>query len=272
MVVFPNAKINIGLNILRKRDDGFHDIETVFYPVPLKDALEIVENESSGGDVFEQTGVKVDSPAGNNLCEKAVKLIRENYEIPKVKMHLHKAIPFGAGLGGGSSDASFTLNLINELFKIGLNKEQLKNLASQIGSDCAFFIENTPMIAEGRGEVLKKIDFSLQGYFLVLVHPAIHVSTPQAYSMIKPTVPEFPLQKLIKQPLENWKYSIRNDFEEPIFKLHPKLNEIKTSLYNEGAVFAAMTGSGSALYGIFNKEVDLASNFKDCFVYQDWLA
>ena len=270
MIVFPNAKINLGLDILRKRDDGFHDIETVFYPIPLKDALEIVET-GNGDFLFEQSGLKVDSEKGENLCEKALRILRVNYKIPGAKIHLHKAIPMGAGLGGGSANASFSLKVVNELFNLNLSNQLLRNLASQLGSDCPFFIENTPVIAKGRGEILTKINLSLKGYFLVLVHPAIHISTPKAYSMIKPAIPAQPLQNRMRLPIEKWKDAIKNDFEEPIFKEYPMLKRIKEKLYVSGAIYAAMTGSGSALYGVFDREVDLRSNFDQHFVFQEWL-
>lgn len=270
MLVFPNAKINIGLDILKKRDDGFHEIETVFYPIPLKDALEIVEGENNTIS-FEQTGLTVDSNEGNNLCEKALNLLSSKHKIPAIKMHLHKVIPMGAGLGGGSSDASFTLKTINELFSLNLSNEQLKNTAAQLGSDCPFFIENKPMMAKGRGELLQKIDLSLKGYFLVLIHPSVHISTPQAYGMIKPAIPELSLYEKINHPIEKWKDYIKNDFEKPIFKQYPELKTIKEQLYESGASYASMTGSGSALFGIFRENVDLKSVFKEHFVYQNWL-
>ncbi len=270
MLFFPNAKINIGLDILRKREDGFHDLETVFYPVPLKDALEVVRNESN--DIsFKQTGLTVDSEKGDNLCEKALALLKKEHELPGLKMHLHKTIPMGAGLGGGSSDASFSLIAANKLFNLGLDKEQLKSYAALLGSDCPFFIENTPMLAEGRGEILKNINLSLKGYFLVLVHPSVHISTPKAYGMITPLIPEISLSERIKQPIENWKDVLKNDFEEPIFKEFKELKKIKETLYENGAVYAAMTGSGSALYGIFKEEIDLSNEFVEYFVFQDWL-
>lgn len=270
MIVFPNAKINIGLDILRKRKDGFHDIESVFYPIQLKDVLEIVESENSNNS-FEQTGVKVNSKKGDNLCEKALKSLKEKYDFPATKMHLHKVIPMGAGLGGGSSNASFVLKAANELYNLSLDNEQLETIAAQLGSDCPFFIENTPMIAKGRGEILSKLNLSLKEYFLVLVHPAIHISTPKAYSMISPSTPEQTLLDRISQPIEKWKDIIKNDFEAPLFKEFPQLKLIKEKLYESGAIYAAMTGSGSALYGIFRDKVDLANEFKDYFVFQEWL-
>lgn len=270
MLVFPNAKINIGLDILKKRDDGFHDIETVFYPIPLKDALEVVI-EKSNTSYFEQTGLDVDSIKGDNLCEKALDLLGTRHQFSSLKMHLHKVIPMGAGLGGGSSDASFTLKAVNELCELKITNEQLKKFASQLGSDCAFFIENIPMLAKGRGELLKEIDLSLKGYYLVLVHPSIHISTPQAYGMIEPEIPEQSLYEKICQPIEDWRRYIKNDFEKPVFKQHPALAEIKDELYRCGAIYATMTGSGSALYGIFSEKVDLKPNFKEYYVFQDWL-
>jgi 4-diphosphocytidyl-2-C-methyl-D-erythritol kinase len=271
MIIFPNAKINIGLDILRKRNDGFHDIETVFYPIPLKDALEIVEDPESDKILFEQTGLIIDSDKGDNLCEKAVSLLRKEHDISGLKIHLHKVIPMGAGLGGGSADASFTLKLTNELFDLKLDNNKLRNVASELGSDCPFFIENKPMIAEGRGEILEKIELSLKGYFLVLVHPAIHVSTPKAYGMITPSIPEQSLKERICQPIETWKDILKNDFEAPIFMEHPELKKIKNKLYDARAIYSAMTGSGSALYGIFSEKVDLTDLFGDYFLYQEWL-
>ncbi len=268
MVSFPNAKINIGLNILNKRDDGFHNLETIFYPINLCDVLEFVEVD--GRVDFSNSGLNIDCDIEDNLCVKAYRLLQKNYNLPNIKIHLHKVIPFGAGLGGGSSDASFVLKSLNEYFQLGISSDTLKEFSSQLGSDCAFFIDNKPSFAYDRGEKLQEIDLNLKGYHIVLVKPDIHISTQEAYAGINPKVPEVSLKELISQPIENWKNSIFNDFENHLFKAYPLIKKIKEDLYNMGAVYASMSGSGSSVYGIFKEKVD-AKIFKDYFVWQGML-
>jgi 4-diphosphocytidyl-2-C-methyl-D-erythritol kinase len=251
MIVFPNCKINLGLHILRRRADGFHDLETVFYPVPVNDALEVL---SPGQLQFSSSGIAVPGEVTDNLCLKAWHLLKQDFpELPAVNIHLHKHIPIGAGLGGGSADAAFMLQLLNDKFSLGLSEEKLVDYAAQLGSDCAFFIRNQPCYATGRGEALEPIAADLSGYSLLLVYPGIHVNTGWAFGQITPAVPARQLRESILQPVSEWKTLITNDFEAPVFRAHPVLGEIKEKLYEAGAVYATMSGSGSAMVGIFPK-------------------
>lgn len=273
MLDFPNAKINIGLNILQKRKDGFHDIETLFYPIQLKDILECVPGEETQEDnlLFSATGGGLDGDEAENLCITAWNLMNERHKLPKTKMHLHKLIPVGAGLGGGSSDAAFTIQILSKVYDLKMSDKEKMKMAAEIGSDCAFFIYNKPALAEGRGEVLKPLDVNLNGYYIVLVHPSIHINTAQAYSAITPKKPEIHLEEAIQKPITEWKNNIFNDFEETVFERNPKIGKIKEELYTYGAVYASMTGSGSSVYGIFNRQVKLKSRFPSFFVYEGWL-
>ena len=256
MILFPNCKINLGLHILRKREDGFHDLETIFYPIPLQDALEIVHHPSPATDIeFSGSGLKVEGALSDNICVKAYFLLKKDFpQLPPVKMHLHKTIPMGAGLGGGSADGAFTLLLINQKFNLGISKEQLIRYALQLGSDCPFFINNTPCFATGRGETMENISLDLTAYKFVLVNPGIHVNTGWGFSQLKPTAERPSLREIINQPIESWKDSLTNDFEEPVGRHHPEIAAIRQVLYQQGAVFASMTGSGSTVYGIFRKD------------------
>jgi 4-diphosphocytidyl-2-C-methyl-D-erythritol kinase len=256
MITFPNAKINLGLQVLRKRKDGFHDIETVFYPVPMCDSLEILPSEDSES-AFHQYGISIGE--GENLCQKACKLLKMKYPIRPVDMHLIKHIPSGAGLGGGSSDAAHTLMLLNEIFDLGIKESELEGLASTLGSDCPFFIRNTATLASGRGEVFNSIELDLAGSFIVIVKPDVNISTPEAYAMVRPQDNRPSLREIIHQPISRWKDRLINDFEAPVFHQYPALKTIKEYLYNNGALYASMSGSGSAIFGIFEKEVKLSS-------------
>lgn len=256
MVVFPNCKINIGLNILDKRADGFHNLETVFIPIPLKDSLEIIRaKENTRPVVFSQTGMTVDGNTADNLCVKAYHLLKKDFpDLPAVQMHLHKAIPMGAGLGGGSANAAFTLQLLNSKFSLNLSQEQLMNYSLTLGSDCPFFILNKPSFATGRGEILQPVALSLAGYQLVLINPGIHVNTGWAFSRLaKEDLVSKNLYQQITQSVQTWRHTISNDFEKPVFAAHPVLHEIKEMLYGKGAVYAAMSGSGSTLFGLFER-------------------
>ncbi len=262
MIVFPNCKINLGLNILRKREDGFHDLETVFYPLALQDILEIIKNSENSSIVFSKSGLPVDDNNENNLCIKAFRLLKDKFPgVFPVEMHLHKAIPVGAGLGGGSSDGAFALKVLNELFSLQLSTEELKELASQLGSDCPFFIVNRPCFSKGRGELLEEIQLELPGYKFIIVNPGIHIDTGDMFNKIKPALPKIPLKEIIQQPVEKWKDEMKNDFEEIAFQLHPGIENIKEGLYNAGAVYASMSGSGSTVYGIFPKQHPVALSF-----------
>ncbi len=269
MITFPNAKINLGLNVLRRRDDGFHDIESLFYPIPLCDILEIIEKPvKSDLPIFTNTGLSVDSPAEKNLCVKAYHLLNADFKLPEIVIHLHKIIPFGAGLGGGSADAAFTITLLNKLFSLSLSSEMMRNYAAQLGSDCAFFIHNKPVFAEGRGEILNPIDLDLTGYYILLVKPNNNVSTAEAYKGVRPRIPKQRLTKSIHLPIEDWKKSIINDFEEHIFKKQTQLKSIKEKLYQSGAIYAAMSGSGSTIYGLFKNDPLVAdAEFNNCFTW-----
>ncbi len=262
MVVFPNCKINLGLNVLRKREDGFHDIETFFYPLPLKDALEVITGSEIETSVqFTTSGIAIEGKEEDNLCIKAYYLLKQFHpQLPNIKMHLHKAILMGAGLGGGSADGAFTLQLLNDKYRLQLLPEQLINYASQLGSDCAFFIINKPCFAEGRGEILTPLSLDLSAYTFVIVNPGIHVNTGWGYAQLHPHVPQKSIKEIILQPVETWKTELVNDFEEAIFKAYPEIEAIKKELYQKGAVYASMSGSGSSVYGLFKKD-DIQFNF-----------
>ena len=266
MICFPNAKINLGLNIISKRPDGYHNIETVFYPVNLSDALEIVPAKDKGG-VFKQTGISVDGDPQSNLVMQAYRMIQQVSELPEIDIYLRKNIPFGAGLGGGSSDAAFMLKLLNDFANLNLLDEQLEEFAARIGADCSFFIRNRPVFAEGIGNLFTPIDLSLEGYYLVLVKPDIHVSTKDAYASVTPESPDESIINIIQQPVSTWKDKLVNDFEESVFPLFPAIGEIKQKLYDNGALYASMTGSGSSVFGIFEEEKELKELFPDSLVY-----
>ena len=256
MIVFPNCKINLGLHVLRKRTDGYHDIETVMYPVELNDALEFIPNEKDSltvtGITFEQKNIT------DNLVYKALAVIRRYREVPPLKIHLHKAIPSGFGLGGGSSNASFMLTALNKEFNLGFSVEELKQFALEIGSDCPFFISNTPSLSQGRGEVLTALNVNISNYYIMIVSPQIHISTAEAYSLIKPNNSRDSLSQIIEKPITDWSKLLVNDFEEPIFKKHPILKDIKSQLYEKGALYSSMSGSGSAIYGIFETKPNIS--------------
>ncbi|MDE1192747.1 MAG: 4-(cytidine 5'-diphospho)-2-C-methyl-D-erythritol kinase [Arachidicoccus sp.] len=253
MVVFPNAKINIGLFITNKRDDGFHDLETVFYPIPFCDALEVMPNKKNEFN-FTCSGLPVENTS-ENLCIKAYKLIRNDYPfIPELQMWLHKAIPTGAGLGGGSADASFTLKLLNEEFQLNISEEKLLQYALSLGSDCPFFIQNKACIAKGRGEIMEPVNVDLRNYYIIVVHPGIHINTGWAFKQLQPKPVGFSLKKIAEEKIETWRDFVRNDFEKPVFELYPEIKKIKEELYKKGALFASMTGSGSSVYGLFSED------------------
>ena len=253
MILFPNAKINLGLNIIRKRPDGYHDLETVFYPIAIYDALEVITNENAAEGVqFSLSGIPISGGADDNLCIKAYGLLKKDLPgLSAIKTHLHKAIPSGAGLGGGSADGAFMLTLLNQKFHLKLSAEQLLNYALQLGSDSPFFTINKPCFATGRGELLEPISVDLSGYKLVIVNPGIHVNTAEAFSLLKPSPHSKSIKEIIRKPIETWKELLRNDFEEPVFKKFPVIEAIKAKLYESGAVYASMTGSGSTVYGVF---------------------
>ena len=262
--IHANAKINIGLNITNRRPDGFHDIETVFYPVRLTDHLFIRPAENKDEEIFNVWssirtvgGVRDESiqeelsKGGTNIISKALALLRENYDVPPIDIAMLKNIPVGAGLGGGSSDAAFFIKEINSFFSLGMTTDQMKELASRLGSDCAFFIDNTPKYATGRGEIMQSVPSVLDGYKIKVIKPLFNISTKEAYSKVKPQTPKTSLLEDFNRPVMEWKDYIKNDFEQFLFPKHPELQRYKDALYESGALYAAMTGSGSALFGIF---------------------
>jgi 4-diphosphocytidyl-2-C-methyl-D-erythritol kinase len=264
MIVFPNAKINLGLRVVSKRSDGYHDLDTVFYPIPVTDILELITNKESDPSAFSFTssGLPIPGETDQNLCYKAYQLLKKDHPaLPSIKVHLHKQIPMGAGLGGGSSDGAFMLTLLNEQFGLQLSNDALQDYALQLGSDCPFFINNQPCSATGRGELMKNIELSLKGYHLVLVCPGIHVSTKEAFHNIVPHAASPTCEELVLKPLLEWKSTLINDFEVPVFKLYPAIGEIKKTLYEKGAVYASMTGTGSTVYGIFDHAPELENIF-----------
>lgn len=267
MICFPNAKINLGLNIISKRPDGYHNIETVFYPVPVKDALEVVAADATR---FTQTGIPVDAPAEKNLVMKALRLLEAHAPLPPLEIHLLKAIPFGAGLGGGSADAAFMLKLVDRFAGLGLGEAELEKLAGRLGADCPFFIRNTPVFATGTGNLFEPVELSLRGYHLCLVKPDIAVSTPEAYRSVTPAAPRVSLKEIIRMPVETWRETMRNDFEASVFPRFPIIREIKEKLYEAGASYAAMSGSGSSVFGIFREapRFNEQSLFPGCFVWE----
>jgi 4-diphosphocytidyl-2-C-methyl-D-erythritol kinase len=251
MISFPNAKINLGLHITSKRKDGYHEIETCMVPIPLFDALEMILDKKSS---WNSSGLVIPGDPKENLILKAEKLLKRDFPgLPNLAIHLHKNIPMGAGLGGGSADGAFALKLMNNLFDLHLDDFFLEEYAAELGSDCPFFIENTPKIARGRGEILEPIDLSLKGNYLVLINPGIHVGTKEAYSGVTPTIPKVKLEEVLSDR-NRWKSDLVNDFEPSIFKNHPEIAEIKAKMYSEGAFYAAMSGSGSSVFGLFEEK------------------
>ena len=268
MICFPNAKINIGLNILRKRTDGYHDISSCFYPINLCDALEIVPASENS---FQVRGQNL-SPDQDNLVTKALRLVSQDYSIPPLSIYLLKTIPIGAGLGGGSADAAFMIGMLSELFNLNLSTETKEAYARKLGSDCAFFIRNRPTYCYGKGDEFLPIELPLIGYHLLLVNPRIHISTAEAYAHVKPSVPDQNLQELLQLPIEDWKNHIHNDFEYALFERYPEIAQLKNDLYELGAIYASMTGSGSSVYGIFKNAPNFDNKFKNCFVWQGELS
>lgn len=264
MIAYPHAKINFGLNVVSKRDDGYHNLETVFYPVQWCDILEILPGpKHSKGIEVHMSGLPVAGKHADNLCVKAYELLRKNYTVRSVKLYLHKQIPMGAGLGGGSSDAAFFVKQMNELFSLSIPDDTQRELVKQLGSDCAFFIEGKPVYAEERGDKFTPIDLSLKGYHVAVIYPGIHVATATAFANIKPAAPVFNCFDIVtKHPVHNWKDHLVNDFEKTVFAAHPEIAAVKNKLYDAGALYASMSGSGSAVYGIFEKAPDLSNELR----------
>lgn len=270
MITFPNAKINLGLNITGKRPDGYHNLETVFYPIPLEDALEVtLLKDAPHKFALHQSGMEIAGDPETNLVVKAYKLLDTEFHLPAIDIFLHKHIPSGAGLGGGSADAAFMLKLLNTKFALNLSEERLEKYAAMLGADCAFFIKNAPTYAEGIGNLFSPVSLSLKGYRLVLVKPDIFVSTREAFALIPPRQPEHSLKETVRRPVNEWKECMINDFEESVFPQYPAIKEIKEELYRRGAIYAAMSGSGSSVFGIFAPETPLpAMDFGNAFFFQ----
>lgn len=269
MITFPKAKINLGLRITGKRPDGYHNIETLFYPVPLTDALEFVESKGSNRyDELVITGIKISVPPEDNLVIKAIGKLRQAYDLPYFRIHLHKAIPSGAGLGGGSSDAALILKVLIKCYGLLIDSERLLEYALELGSDCPFFLDPVPSFATGRGEILKPASLSLKGYYLILVNPGISISTRDAYNNCHPAKSEKSLESVLNGKPSEWRNIILNDFEEYAFLLHPVIGELKDLLYKAGALFSLMSGSGSSVYGIFEKKPEISGKLKDYLIFE----
>jgi 4-diphosphocytidyl-2-C-methyl-D-erythritol kinase len=268
MIVFPNAKINIGLSITEKRPDGFHNLESLFYPVGLSDILEVLENPNTGKDKFSSSGITIPGNAEENIILKTFSFLREKNSIPPLKIHLHKIIPIGAGLGGGSADAAFFIKVANQMFSLNFSEEEMINVARRAGSDCAFFIPNKPAFALEKGDVLSLAELNLSEYYLLVLNPGIHVSTAEAY---KGVVPERRSKSLYETfsgcSIYDWKEYITNDFEKSIFPKYPLLAELKGKLYKSGAIYASMSGSGSSIYGIFEQKPEPAEDIIPYIIY-----
>ncbi|MDP4280528.1 MAG: 4-(cytidine 5'-diphospho)-2-C-methyl-D-erythritol kinase [Bacteroidota bacterium] len=267
MISYPHAKINLGLNIVEKRDDGFHNIETLFYPVTLCDIMEILP--STGKEtIFTTSGILIPGDPGKNLVLRAYNLLSQEHTIPPVSIHLHKIIPMGSGLGGGSADAAFALIMLNKIFNLNLTEEKLESYASRLGSDCPFFIRRHPVFATKKGEQMEPVGLDLSGFHILIAVPGIHIDTSEAYSMIAPRIPLTGIRRLLKMPLESWRENLVNDFEKPISRKYPEINHIKERLYDSGAAYASMSGSGSAVFGIFRSRISLPEEFKNYFTWQ----
>lgn len=264
MLAFANAKINIGLNITEKRSDGYHNLETVFYSIKLYDVIELIDANVTSCVI---KGIEIPGNTIDNICLKAFKALQSDFNLPNQQIVLLKNIPVGAGLGGGSADAAFLIKLVNEKFNLGLSVNQMQNYARILGADCAFFIENKPTFAFGKGDEFEALNIDLSRYFIVLVKPAIHVSTAEAYGKVQVKQPSASLKELIYLPLTDWKANIVNDFEPSVFEKYPEIEEIKTQLYAAGATFALMSGSGSSVFAIFEKEIKLPELEKDNLVF-----
>jgi 4-diphosphocytidyl-2-C-methyl-D-erythritol kinase len=271
MISFPDCKINLGLNVTGKRPDGFHDLESVFLHVPLNDVLEIIEDPApeKGRDwSFECSGLPVPADASQNLVVRAYLLLKAKFALPAVKIYLHKVIPMGAGLGGGSSDAAFMLKLLMQKFNLAIGEAELTGFAATLGSDCPFFLQSETAYVTGRGEKIELFQLNLSGYHLAIVNPRIHIATATAFNLIKPQQRKESLRKVLSEPVDNWKDRLVNDFEIPVMEIYPEIKSIKEKLFNMGAAYVSMTGTGSSVYGIFDGDVDLTLFDKQYFVWK----
>jgi 4-diphosphocytidyl-2-C-methyl-D-erythritol kinase len=268
MIVFPKSKINLGLRITGKREDGYHDIETIFFPIDLCDALEIVLNPAGKEDIFTLTGSYSAGLRDDNLVLKAIHKMKSLINFPPVMVHLHKAIPTGAGLGGGSSDAACTIRLLNRIFDLGMSVEDMKGIALTLGSDCPFFIDCIASYATGRGEILEPLAVELKGKYIVLVNKGISVSTREAYEGCIPVIPAEKLTSVIMQPVIEWRSSLINDFEKTVFLKYPEIASLKKGLYDSGALYSSMSGSGSTVFGIYDKRPELPADLREYVIYE----
>jgi 4-diphosphocytidyl-2-C-methyl-D-erythritol kinase len=262
MICFPNAKLNIGLHVTEKRSDGYHNIESIFYPIPFNDVLEIIPKQTFS---FKSYGLNIPGNLESNLVYKAFKLMKEQFNIPEVEIQLIKAIPMGAGLGGGSSNAAFTISSLNELFELNLSQARLEELASEIGSDCPFFIENKPKFVYGRGEKMEQVELELKGKWILLANPNIHISTKEAYNLIQPKHSSINLKEEIKKPITHWRETIKNDFQNKEYDSYPEIKKLHTQI-EKRALYTSLTGSGSSVYGIFNTPIEIETGH-----FQKWL-
>ncbi len=251
MLSFPNAKINLGLNIVSKRSDGYHNIESCFYPIPWCDVLEIIPSDEL---IFTSSGLDIPGSQDANLCLKAFYLLKEEFGIENISIHLHKVIPMGAGLGGGSSDGAFAIKMLNDIFNLNIGTKKLQSLANQLGADCPFFIDNKPAYVTGTGDQFDHLDINLKGKYLALQNPNIHISTQEAFSNISPHGSVHDIREIIQTSPDGWQDLLKNDFEPSVFPNHPEIERIKKSFYSKGALYASMTGSGSTVYGIFDSD------------------
>ena len=265
MILFPPAKINLGLRIVQKRADGYHNLETGLFPVPWRDALEVIRSDTFS---FQTSGLPIPGAPENNLCVRAYHLLQQDFDLPPVAVHLHKVIPMGAGLGGGSSDAASLLMLLNDLFELSLATSVLQTYAARLGSDCPFFVDPRPRLASGTGTTLEDLPLDLSGQHLLIVYPKVSVSTADAYARVVPRQPDSDLRNLLTQPVEAWKDQVVNDFEVSVFQQHPMLADIKEQLCHTGATYASLSGSGSALYGLFDEPVELLAGWEEYTVWQ----
>ena len=269
MITFPKAKINLGLRITAKRPDGYHDIETLYYPVNLSDALEfVIPGGKRNDDELVVTGLSIASRPDNNIVIKALRRLRKEFSVPFLKIHLHKAIPSGAGLGGGSSDASSLIKAINRYFGLAMSDQRMHDMALELGSDCPFFIDPAPSFATGRGDILRPSLPFLDGYFITILNPGVSISTREAFLNCQPVKPDTSLEKVISLPASKWKKLIKNDFEEYAFKLFPVIGDMKKSLYRAGAIYSSMSGSGSSLFGIYEGKPKIPAKLKEYVIYE----
>lgn len=279
MLAFPACKINLGLQLTERRPDGFHNLLSVFYPVNWSDVLEIIPSQAARSSTatdsvqFSTSGLPIpgDPDPSRNLCVRAYTLLRADFDLPPVQMQLHKVVPIGAGLGGGSADAAATINLLNSQFSLGLSPAQCEAYARKLGSDCAFFVQNKPQYCVEKGDVFEPIDLGLSGYYIRLVYPNLAISTAEAYAGVTPRKPAVPLRTLIEAPIDQWRDTVHNDFEDSLFPKYPVLGRIKQQLYDDGALYASMSGSGSTIYGIFSSPPDRTDAFSGYTVWESKL-